>query len=51
MAAAIVGFSSLLLLGLAWVAAVAFGHDSRDGDDWRCHPSLWRTTHSLASSE
>lgn len=25
---------TLLVIGLLWVAAVAFGRDSRDGSDW-----------------
>jgi hypothetical protein len=25
---------TLLVLGLLWVAAVVFGRDSRDGNDW-----------------
>lgn len=25
---------TLLVVGLLWVAAVAFGRDSRDGNDW-----------------
>jgi hypothetical protein len=26
---------TVLLVALLWVAAVVFGRDSRDGDDWR----------------
>jgi len=42
MAATYAGYAFLVLLVLGWVAAVGFGHDSRDGDDWQGHPSLWR---------
>jgi hypothetical protein len=28
---------TLLVVGLLWVAAVVFGRDSRDGNDWFRH--------------
>jgi len=30
--------ATLLFLVLLWYAAIRFGHDSRDGQDWDRHP-------------
>ena len=40
---------TLMLIGLLWVAAVVFGRDSRDGNDWfrrpRDHDRLFHGGH------
>ena len=40
---------TLLVIGLLWVAAVVFGSDSRDGDDWfrrtKDHDGLFHSGH------
>jgi hypothetical protein len=40
---------TLLVVGLLWVAAVVFGRDSRDGNDWfrraKDHDGLFRGGH------
>ncbi len=30
----------LCFFALAWYAAIRFGHDSRDGQDWEDHPPV-----------
>jgi hypothetical protein len=39
MAVAWLGYAvALMFLASAWYAAIRFGHDSRDGQDWERHP-------------
>jgi hypothetical protein len=32
--------AALVFFFLAWYAAIRFGHDSRDGQDWERHPPV-----------
>jgi hypothetical protein len=40
---------TMLVIGLLWVAAIVFGRDSRDGNDWfrrtRDHDGLFHNGH------